>query len=66
MKNYLIAAAIGVTMLFPSLASAQALTTDQVNAVIGLLRAFGVDEATVDEVYAELTVPDLTIPDTMG
>ena len=55
MKNKLIAAAIALSLFAaPVVASASTLTSDQVNAIIGLLQAFNVDQNTINIVYADI------------
>lgn len=58
MKNKLFSITFGIMLmgsaLIPSVASASTLTAPQVNAIIGLLRAFGVNEATISIVYMDL------------
>ena len=43
-----------LVLAVPTLASASTLTTNQINAVISLLQSFGVDQATIDKVSADL------------
>ena len=58
MKTKLILATIlTAVLLIPSVSFAATLSTAQVNAIIGLLQAFGVDAATVQSVYADLVPP---------
>ena len=44
-----------VVLAAPSFASASALTTDQVNAILSLLQSFGADQETTNNVMAALT-----------
>ena len=46
--------AIGIAVVLPMTASASALTMPQVNAIISLLQAFGVQQSVINEVYADL------------
>ncbi len=45
---------LGILFLVPSVSYASALTAPQVSSIIGLLAAFGVDQATIDIVYKQL------------
>lgn len=62
MKKSLVAVVMGLGMLVPSLTYAHQLSPVQVNAVISLLQAFNVDDATIDEVYAQL-MPNVVFSD---
>ena len=51
-----IGVAFAITLLFSSSAPANAaLTTSQVDAIIGLLQSFGAEQSVVDNVYVSLT-----------
>ncbi len=55
MKKYIIIS-LTVIFLFSSATLTHAsLTTTQVNAIIGLLQAFGADQSVVDNVHISLT-----------
>ena len=55
MKKYIIIS-LTVIFLFSSATFTHAsLTTTQVNAIIGLLQAFGADQSVVDNVHISLT-----------
>ena len=51
----LVTAAIGISMLMPVITQASGLTTDQVNAIVGLLQSFNADAKTVAQVQMVLT-----------
>lgn len=48
-------------LLLPSVSSASTFTQSQINAIIGLLEAFNVAQATIDTVIVDLTPTTLTI-----
>jgi len=55
MKKYILAAAFSLVLLSSPLAThAASLTSAQINAIIGLLQSFAVDQATIDSVRAAL------------
>lgn len=55
MKKFILGSLMAVTMLMPVAAMASTpFTPAQIDAVIGLLVAFGVDQAVIDEVYLDL------------
>ncbi len=67
-RTYLISALIPVLLLAPSAVSAASLTSAQSGAIVGLLRAFGVDAAILTRVEnllgaaAVTAIPDATDP----
>lgn len=60
MKKIVITLALLAVFITPSITHASTLTEPQVNAIVSLLRAFGVDEPTLFIVYAELHVSTST------
>lgn len=61
MKKYLVSMLVVLSLVSFGTAQASALTQGQVNAIISILQAFGVDSVTVANVQNELTI-DITIP----
>lgn len=63
MKKALVAFGL-VLFLFPAVSSAATFTQPQINAIIGLLQAFDVAQATIDNVLVELTPTTLSVTPT--
>src|SRR3989344_3283515 len=56
MKKYILSATFAIVLLIsPAFTQAAGLTTDQINAIISLLKSFGADSATVADVNTALT-----------
>src|SRR3569832_1335614 len=55
-QKALLSAAIGLSLLVPVISQASGLTTEQVNAIVGLLQSFNADAKTVTQVQMVLTI----------
>ncbi len=60
-KTYIYSLILGSLLLAPSLAFANELTQPQINAIIILLRSFGVSEVTVASIQKELAPKQLAV-----
>ncbi len=54
-QKLVVGVALGASMLLPVITQAAGLTTDQVNAIVGLLQSFNADAKTVTQVQMVLT-----------
>lgn len=65
MRNSVISFVFALSVLTPSYASADPLTTPQVDAILSILLAFGVDETTIEQVKLALQ-PASVVPTENG